>query len=390
MAKASKRGAKDAARPDRWLPDTATPLAEHRLEGLEPDNLLAFMALLGLLRALEEARPDWRPRAFWDVDRHPWRPVLRLADARTQAEVAEAAAEGARSLGATLENVCRLASELEVRWARDELKRLEGKGDALSKDESQSIEKTAGRVSQPRDLSNVTIIASHAEALCEQYGVQNAVQETWVSCLAGFEFSPTGELSAAVTPLRFTSGQQAFAGLLYSLTASADASAIARSLFRPWLYQHRGDSFRFSPMEARRYAYMAIDPTNRKSAMKGGTGDGTAPSELGANVLATLAFLSFPVFLSPNGVAMPGFSDTSGSRVFRWPIWTSRFRRGATLSGIGAAIRQAEMEGSAVPSEVVGWFSATVFKLNPTKEYRNVNPARFMTKKPPDRRHNRP
>ena len=28
-----------------------------RLEGLEADNLLAFLALLGLLRALEAARP---------------------------------------------------------------------------------------------------------------------------------------------------------------------------------------------------------------------------------------------------------------------------------------------------------------------------------------------
>jgi len=35
----------------------------HRLEGLEPDNLLAFLALLGLLRSLETARPAWRPRA---------------------------------------------------------------------------------------------------------------------------------------------------------------------------------------------------------------------------------------------------------------------------------------------------------------------------------------
>ena len=29
------------------------PTTEHRLDGLEPDNLLAFLALLGLLRTLE-------------------------------------------------------------------------------------------------------------------------------------------------------------------------------------------------------------------------------------------------------------------------------------------------------------------------------------------------
>jgi hypothetical protein len=48
----------------------------HRLEGLEPDNLLAFLALLGLLRAIEVVRETWRPRAAWDLDAPPLRPVL--------------------------------------------------------------------------------------------------------------------------------------------------------------------------------------------------------------------------------------------------------------------------------------------------------------------------
>ena len=33
-----------------------TAAMQHRLEGLEPDNLLAFLALLGLLRALATIR----------------------------------------------------------------------------------------------------------------------------------------------------------------------------------------------------------------------------------------------------------------------------------------------------------------------------------------------
>ena len=37
----------------------------HILNGLEPDNLLAFLALLGLLRALEKARPEWKPKVYW-------------------------------------------------------------------------------------------------------------------------------------------------------------------------------------------------------------------------------------------------------------------------------------------------------------------------------------
>jgi hypothetical protein len=32
--------------------------SRRRLEGLEPDNLLAFLALLGLLQAIETSRPE--------------------------------------------------------------------------------------------------------------------------------------------------------------------------------------------------------------------------------------------------------------------------------------------------------------------------------------------
>ena len=55
-------------------------LHRHRLAGFEPDNLLAFLALLGLLRSLESARPTWRPRAAWDLDRAPLRPILLFAE----------------------------------------------------------------------------------------------------------------------------------------------------------------------------------------------------------------------------------------------------------------------------------------------------------------------
>src|SRR5262245_29381031 len=73
----------------------------HRLEGLEPDNLLAFLALLGLLRALEAVRPDWpdwHPRAAWDIAEAPLRPFLRLREPVSREKLAEAAGAGARKL----------------------------------------------------------------------------------------------------------------------------------------------------------------------------------------------------------------------------------------------------------------------------------------------------
>ena len=49
-----------------------------RLDGLDSGNLLAFLALLGLLRSLEEAEPSWLPRVAWAVEAPPVRPLLTL------------------------------------------------------------------------------------------------------------------------------------------------------------------------------------------------------------------------------------------------------------------------------------------------------------------------
>jgi hypothetical protein len=70
----------------------------HRLDGLEPDNLLGFLALLGLLRALGTARSEWQPRAAWDLANPPVRPVLVLTDPQSREAVCDAAAEGVARL----------------------------------------------------------------------------------------------------------------------------------------------------------------------------------------------------------------------------------------------------------------------------------------------------
>ena len=72
----------------------------HRLDGLTPDNLLAFLALLGLLRSLEEAAPFWQPRVAWSVDAPPMRPVLSLAVGVERVIVVATAAAGLNRLAA--------------------------------------------------------------------------------------------------------------------------------------------------------------------------------------------------------------------------------------------------------------------------------------------------
>src|SRR5262249_13079668 len=70
----------------------------HRLEGLEPDNLLAFLALLGLLRALEAARPGWHPRAAWDIEAAPMRPFLHMRESVGRGDLLSSVEEGIHTL----------------------------------------------------------------------------------------------------------------------------------------------------------------------------------------------------------------------------------------------------------------------------------------------------
>jgi hypothetical protein len=71
-----------------------------RLEGLQPDNLLAFLALLGLLRALDTCRPDWRSRAAWDLNQPPLRPILTTVDPASEQAICDAASAGITQLAA--------------------------------------------------------------------------------------------------------------------------------------------------------------------------------------------------------------------------------------------------------------------------------------------------
>ena len=76
----------------------ASPLDEPRVAacismlGLASDNLLAFIALLGLLRALDHTRPAWCARVRWCG--RPWTAELLLEQEATEPDVAVGANEG--------------------------------------------------------------------------------------------------------------------------------------------------------------------------------------------------------------------------------------------------------------------------------------------------------
>ncbi len=277
--------------------DDEAPQSLHRLVGLEPDNLLAFMALLGLLRALEAARPEWRPRTFWDVDTHPWRPVLTLAVAQTQRAVAGAAAEGVKGLAQAHEF--------------------------------------------PQDMLDLKFDAAGYRALMAD--ADNMRMMVLDALLSDGAPNDDGKLCPTPLCLLFGQGHQHFLdrfhdvpagvlpGKLAKLKSPPDLSSphyIATTLFAPWKREDPTDGFRWDTAEDRRYALRAGNPS----------GD-PATAQHGANRLAAVALPLFAtIAVNRRGkarlLAAATRYDRNGEINYTWPLWT----RASALSGIRALL----------------------------------------------------
>jgi hypothetical protein len=287
----------------------------HRLSGLEPDNLLAFLTLLGLLRSLEAAdrsqtgKVRVRPRAFWDIDKAPLRPVLRLANPVTVAGVAEQAAEG----------IAMLATDYDF-IGRKDLNYAGG--------EAREILEQAASVASPCERSKADLLSalmSDAAIKNEKNSDEAAVDPTPLCLLFGqghqHFLERLSEVPHESAPPARGRGKTA--------VALSAGDCVAEALFSPW---HRSDptaSFRWDPNEDVRYALLPGDPTD--AAYKGGT-------QHGANRLAAIGIGALPVAPQTRGrrvrPAIPGGVSSVGGFSFRWPIW----RQPATLAAIRAML----------------------------------------------------
>ena len=279
--------------------------AHHRLGGLEPDNLLAFMALLGLLRALETAEPEWRPRAYWDETQHPLRPVLTLAVAKTQEDVAEAAARGVGKLARFFE-----FDRENITYTQREARA------ALS--------------SEPHE--NRTVF----EALISDGAVREKEDKVWPTPLC-FLFGqghqhfldrlanvPNGRLPKKLEKLKTPPDLRA-------------PAFMASALFAPWRREDPTDGLRWDPAEDRRYALRADDPS----------GD-PAGAQHGANRLAAIALPLFSTAVivrrgETRLLARACSYASDGAILFTWPLWA----RAASSASIAALIARSELAKAA-------------------------------------------
>lgn len=280
-----------------------TGFTTHRLDGLEPDNLLAFMALLGLLRTFEEARPEWRARVFWTVDDAPLRPALRILDDVDEAAVVEATAEG-----------------LEVLVQRHEFD---------------------GRKDLALTPADATATLRGAAESADRY-----FADLWAALVSDAAVSRDGKKAEPTALcLMFGQGHQHFLERLASVPQRktppdrgkgqskirvSETDCLHEALFTSWKRPDATPSFRWDPNEDVRYALRARDPTDAKTK---------ETTQHGANRLAAVGLSVLTVaprlkYGQARLTILGGRRENDGSFVFRWPIW----RAPISLAGIRALL----------------------------------------------------
>ena len=283
----------------------------HRLDGLEHDNLLAFLALLGTLRAIGTADADTieserlYPRATWDVDQPPLRPILCVARSVSRHELARRIADG-------LALVARF-------YDFDGRRGL----DYPEKEGREKLEKAASSASVSNRSYADLLAALMTDASVKEQNKERVLEATPLCLLFGQGHQHFLERMANVPPMEVPPARRG-----RDAHASA-ADVVASALFEPWAREDASPSFRWDPEEDVRYALMAGNPTSPQ--YKPGT-------QHGANRLAVAGLSTLPTSPVRRGhrirpVVPGGMFDGRGFS-FAWPVWTAP----ATLAAIRAML----------------------------------------------------
>lgn len=268
----------------------------HTLVGIETDNLLGFLALLGVLQALDVERPEWFARAYFTGV--PLRATLVTETETNDVQIAETAAAACSRLASCFS----VGAHADLKFPQREARKL------------------------LEDFRDVDINGMLLSALCSDAAVRD-------------------DETIEPTPLctMFGQGHQHFLDRLRNvaqgtlprvLRASKNrpnlnaVEKIRDALFAPWARADATESFRWDFQEDRRYALRAINPS-----------DDPATTEHGANRLALLGLLTYQCVPTLRGskvrLAIRGVGRLSSGRVhITWPIWT----RPATLKAIQAML----------------------------------------------------
>ncbi len=261
------------------------------LRGLEANNLLAFMALLGLLRALDQVRPDWHPRVRWTG--RPWTAELLLDAAVTEDDIATAADEGVLAIAGAYRLVPEASNQAvprDVKFSADAYR-------TIVRDQRATVTGAALvsvlSAEHPLRKKDGTVMPSPLVLLFGQ-GHQHFLDR-----LIGVPRLP----APSVKPKR---------GEKPPKVPPTGSSKMVEALFAPWSRVDETDSFRWDPADDQRYALRFGNPSK----------SGAARTTHGANRLAAVGLLSFPCVAGEYVLEAVGSLRTEGTRHYLWPIWT--------------------------------------------------------------------
>ena len=261
----------------------------HRLAGLEPDNLLAFLALLGMLRTLDHSRLEWCARVGWTIDAPPVRPVLTVAAPATEDEILATVAEGLK--------------ELARHHDFGQIKDLK-----LSREEA--TERLRHVVAGDRYVSDLWAALISDAVIRDKNKVQEA-EPTPLCLLFGqghmHFMSRLASVPQESAPPARGSGRKKI--------TIRETDCLREALFKPWTRPDATFSFRWDPHEDVRYALRATDPTDSKTK---------ETTQHGANRLAAIGLSMLTVVPRLRaGTAQLGVAggERSGGFAFTWPIW---------------------------------------------------------------------
>ena len=277
----------------------------HRLVGLEPGNLLAFLALLGLLRALKEATPAWpRPRVAWSVDEPPVRPVLYLPEAVGRDAIVTATAAGVQRLAARHDFASYKDLKLPPEIAAERLR------------------KAAGSDRYTADLW----AALASDAAVRERNKATEVEPTPLCLIFGQGHQHFLERLQTVPRQR-----QPDRGPKRNQPTVSETDCLNEALFTPWVRPDATPSFRWDPHEDVRYAHRATDPTHAKTK---------ATTQHGANRLAAVGLAALTVVPRRRAgearlEVLGGDRDPDMTFTFTWPIWRAPISLAAIRNLLG-------------------------------------------------------
>jgi len=248
------------------------------LTGPDGSNPLGFLTALGLLRTLSQDK-DLAPVSLRWVAVEGWKPEISCGSVMTPTQLVE-----------------RVQARLSGTADRPEFTRL-GKNLTASRDEFHRFVKEVGESAALGETTSADFGAAFgSDALANDEG--RMIDTAWRT-MAG-------------------AGHQHFLETMRNLIQKTEARHIEKTLFSPWRYDDPMAtlSLRLDPLDDKRYALLARDPSGDPSRQSAG-------SVQGANRLAIEALPLFPTTAIGKQLHTTGFRGQRASDTYcTWPVWT--------------------------------------------------------------------